>query len=340
MVPVYQTASGTVELEVTASDSSGIRLVEFLRWGGPIQQEVEIGTDSSPPYQASLEVNTLNIGENGITAVAEDMAGNRGIESISIYRVTEPGRLRVIKALSMPTTSLFVGENVTVSFTVKNVGGSALHLEELAAGARRGRDWNGARADFPHVSNITLQPNDEYVYQQSRSFDTAGDYFAEPVVKMNGKWGGIENANRISFTVQIPKPVPTPTPPHTPTPTPTPTPCEVTSCVRKATAGEQDHLTNIRRAVSAERVQGTGACINHTESDWEVRYNINHPAWRISPGELSARIRFSAASWRVSPTHDQAQAQYSPPTEIALCLDGLFVSRDDMLNTWLGLLSP
>jgi hypothetical protein len=83
---VYQAASGTIDLEVDASDSSGIRLVEFLRWGGPIQQEVEIGTDSSPPYQASLEVNTLNIGENGILAVAVDTAGNRGIESISIYR--------------------------------------------------------------------------------------------------------------------------------------------------------------------------------------------------------------------------------------------------------------
>jgi hypothetical protein len=83
----YSTASGTIELEVAASDSSGIRLVEFLRWGGPIQQEVEIGTDSSSPYQASLEVNTLNIGENGILAVAVDTAGNRGIESISIYRL-------------------------------------------------------------------------------------------------------------------------------------------------------------------------------------------------------------------------------------------------------------
>ncbi|HZA24961.1 MAG TPA: Ig-like domain-containing protein [Dehalococcoidia bacterium] len=83
----YPAASGTIDLEVAASDSSGIRIVEFLRWGGPIQQEVEIGTDSSPPYQASLEVNTLNIGENGILAVAVDTAGNRGTESIFIYRL-------------------------------------------------------------------------------------------------------------------------------------------------------------------------------------------------------------------------------------------------------------
>jgi hypothetical protein len=180
------------------------------------------------------------------------------------------------------------------------------------------------------------------VYKQSHSFNKEGDYFAEPVVKMNGRWGGIENANRVYFTVQVPKPAPTPIEP-TPMPTPTPTPippCEVTSCVRKATAEERDHLTNIRRAISAESVQGTGACINHTESDWEVRYNIDDPAWKISPGELSARIRFSAASWKVSPTHDRAQVRYSPPAEIALCLDGFLVSREDMLNTWVGLLPP
>jgi hypothetical protein len=126
----------------------------------------------------------------------------------------ELGRLRVIKALSMPTTSLFVGQNVTVSFTVKNVGGSTLHLEELAAAVRRGSDWNGEEADFPPDTKITLEPEEEHVYNQSRSFDTAGDYFAEPVVKMNGQWGGIENANRVYFTVQIPKPAPTPIPPR------------------------------------------------------------------------------------------------------------------------------
>jgi hypothetical protein len=121
----------------------------------------------------------------------------------------EPGRLRVITALSMPTTSLFVGESITVSFTVKNVGGSAIHLEKLTAAVRRGSDWNGAQADFPHVLDITLQPNEEYVYQQSRNFETAGDYFAEPVVKMNGQWGSIANANRVSFTVQKGQAIPT-----------------------------------------------------------------------------------------------------------------------------------
>jgi hypothetical protein len=177
-------------------------------------------------------------------------------------------------------------------------------------------------------------------------FLNANYYFESLPTEQEGgaptRWTAIKLLNpvtEVTPTPPAPKPVPTPTPAPTPTPTPTP-PCEVTSCVRKATADEQDHLTNIRRAFSAERVQGTGACINQTDSDWEVRYNINDPAWKISPGELSERIRFTAESWRVSPTNNRAQAQYSPPTEIALCLDGLGVSRDDMLETLVGLLPP
>jgi hypothetical protein len=379
---VQVASSGTVELEVTASDSSGIRSVVFFRDDAVNKQAIEITTDSSPPYQASVEVNTLNMKWNEIFVIAEDTADNWVKQSIFIYRVMptitlntaeglpntkvivqgsgwlpeetvilnlgepankigqatvddegnfettftvppnaafgeqkviaitangfwgaeavfrvqggqppaapstlkaepitsqgkpgtqlswtdtadnedgyrvvdqnrpqeyeaglspgtgstvsitlpfasgcfrvyaynkfgrsplsemvctkEPGRLRVIKALEMSGTNPLVWESVTASFTVKNVGGSVLHLEGLAAAARRGRDWNGAQADFPHASNITLQPNEEYVYNQSHSFAIYGKYFAEPVMKINGKWVGIANANRINFTVITP----------------------------------------------------------------------------------------------------------------------------------------
>jgi hypothetical protein len=296
---IYPTARGTVELEVSVTDNADIRLVEFVRWDAVNSQFIRITTDSSPAYQASVEVNTLNRAWNQITAVAEDTAGNLTQASLLIYRlmpmiildltegprdtqvtvqgsgwlpgdtvfihfaiaankvaqatvdnegsfvtkftvptnaaigeqkviaitangtweagaifqVTEPGQLSVIEALGMSNTNPLVGKRVSTSFKIKNMSGSALHLEKLTAAVRRGSDWDGEQADFPHVSNITLQPNEEYSYRQSRSFDTAGEYFVQPVVKINGHWGGIENANRVSFMVIAPKPVPTPTPP-------------------------------------------------------------------------------------------------------------------------------
>jgi hypothetical protein len=59
--------------------------------------------------------------------------------------------------------------------------------------------------------NITLEPGEEYEYQESKRL-SVGDYFAEPVVKINGEWGGeIRNANRVYFTVRVPSPDATPT---------------------------------------------------------------------------------------------------------------------------------
>lgn len=109
-----------------------------------------------------------------------------------------------MEALSLSTTTPRVGENVRARFKVRNVGGQALTVQELTAAARRGSDWNGEWTDFPHVQNITLQPNGEYTYEQWRTFSSPGAHFAEPTVKINGSWGGIEGANRVSFTVQSP----------------------------------------------------------------------------------------------------------------------------------------
>lgn len=114
---------------------------------------------------------------------------------------SKPGELRVVESLTLSNTNPRVGESITARFKVRNVGGQALVLRELSAGARRGSDWNGVEVDFPKVSNITLSPNQEYTYQQSRSFSIAGGHFAEPVVNING-WGGIGGANRVSFNVQ------------------------------------------------------------------------------------------------------------------------------------------
>jgi surface antigen len=114
----------------------------------------------------------------------------------------QPGRLQVVRALALSMTTPRAGEGVRAQFAVRNVGGRALTIEQLAAGARRGTDWNGEWADFPSVFNISLQPGQEYTYDQARSFQQGGGYFAEPVVKLNGQWGGIGGANRVGFAVQ------------------------------------------------------------------------------------------------------------------------------------------
>lgn len=107
----------------------------------------------------------------------------------------------MVGALSLSNLNPETRDDVTATFRVRNVGGQALHLDQLTAGGRQGSDWDGAWADFPSVENITLQPNGEYTYRQTRSFDVAGGYFAEPVVRI-GTWGGIGGTNRVTFNVR------------------------------------------------------------------------------------------------------------------------------------------
>jgi hypothetical protein len=118
---VYQTASGTVELEVTASDSLGIRSVAFYWYDAVNDQLVEIATDSSAPYQASGEVDTINTKLNGIFAVAEDMAGNRGNEFIFIYRLNPTISLDLTEGppgtqVTVQGSGWFPGETVNINF--------------------------------------------------------------------------------------------------------------------------------------------------------------------------------------------------------------------------------
>jgi Bacterial Ig domain len=113
-------SSGTVELEVTASDSSGIRSVEFNWYGHANDQLVAIGADSSAPYQASVDVNMLNIAWNEIFVIAEDTAGNRVKQSIFIYRVMPTITLDPIegfqsKEVTVQGSGWFPGDTVIIS---------------------------------------------------------------------------------------------------------------------------------------------------------------------------------------------------------------------------------
>ena len=132
--------------------------------------------------------------------------GNQTLQLVNIQvNPAQPsaGYVKMVEPLRFELVSQNSSVTIRATFKVRNTGGSDVTIEELAAGARKGTDWNGEWFDFPHVYGITLGPGQEYVYDQMRSFDQPGHYFAEPVMKLAGaSWGGIDGANRIPFDVQ------------------------------------------------------------------------------------------------------------------------------------------
>ncbi|MGQ9555968.1 MAG: peptidoglycan DD-metalloendopeptidase family protein [Anaerolineae bacterium] len=152
-------------------------------------------------YQQTRSFNTEgHYFAEPVVKISGNWGGISGANRVQ-FTVSWGGRLQVVEPLTLSSTSPAVGESVRARFRVKNVGMRALVIEQLTAGGRRGVDWNGDWADFPHVTNVRLEPGQEYTYDQQRSFTTPGGYFAEPVAKINGNWGGISGANRITYTV-------------------------------------------------------------------------------------------------------------------------------------------
>lgn len=206
----YPPAAPT-NLRATALDSSRIR----LDWNDNSDNESGFYIYSDSEQSATVDASTTTYTEGNLAPGSSHCYilyafNDQGASDWSDWacattpRESRPtnGELRVVEVLTLSTTNPQVGQGVRARFKIKNVGGQAMRLQELAVGARRGSDWSGEWADFPHVYNITLQPNQEYVYEQTRSFTNAGNYFAEQVVKINGNWGGVGGSNRVNFTVQ------------------------------------------------------------------------------------------------------------------------------------------
>ncbi|MBI5877330.1 MAG: FHA domain-containing protein [Chloroflexi bacterium] len=136
----------------------------------------------------------------------------------------QPGQLEIADALTLSSTTPKVNSSVTARFSVRNTGGQPVTMQRLNAGGRgpdaRSQEWAAREVDFPSVQNLTLQPGQTYAYQQSRSFDQPGEYFAEPIWQdSGGEWHGIPPFTRVWFDV-TPENIPAPPPDITITPTP------------------------------------------------------------------------------------------------------------------------
>lgn len=100
-----------------------------------------------------------------------------------------------------------VGQVVTATFKVRNESTGTVAFKRLIAGGRGPNadtlGWGASEQDFPPVDNFTMEPGEECIYAQSRSFTQPGAYFVEPtMLATNGQWGGIRPYSRIPFVVQ------------------------------------------------------------------------------------------------------------------------------------------
>ena len=77
-------------LEAEATDAEGVAIIECWRWDNEDEEWVLLGEDDEAPYQSSVAVDVLSLGENVISADAYDEADNWIDEWIYLNRTNSP----------------------------------------------------------------------------------------------------------------------------------------------------------------------------------------------------------------------------------------------------------
>jgi len=96
--------------------------------------------------------------------------------------IVAPPNVKISRSLYVSPNPILVGQQIGSSFIVKNTESSPVTIEELRV---RAVDSRKNVFDFPAVTNITLDPGEEYTYYQYRTFDKVDKYSFYPVAKVS-----------------------------------------------------------------------------------------------------------------------------------------------------------
>ncbi|MBM3190482.1 MAG: hypothetical protein FJZ90_17425, partial [Chloroflexi bacterium] len=151
---VYEVTTQSVLLEVSATDNVGVARVHFSRWDAVNQRWVELGDDETSPYQATLDVSTLNLGWNQVNATANDSAGNWATKYIWLNRTSQALPDLVVQSISVPLPYPGPGQPIEIRVTIKNQGAGLASSVDSAATA------SDAATDRPEERRVS-RPQEE-----------------------------------------------------------------------------------------------------------------------------------------------------------------------------------
>jgi len=113
-------------------------------------------------------------------------------------------QLEVVGTLYITSVNATLNESVIGTFTLRNNSNTPIEVAQLRLAGRgpNTNSWSGPEASFPAMTDVTLLPHTEMVYQQSRTFTQTGLYFAEPVMMdLDGNWQTLQPFQRASFEI-------------------------------------------------------------------------------------------------------------------------------------------
>ncbi len=113
--------------------------------------------------------------------------------------------ISVTQGLSLSPSTPVVGEIVTVTFAIRNDAAQTVTIRRLAATVQGPdcQDWScGRPQDFRWVSNIVLEPGEQYVYEEHRPFLASGQNYFGQIIYGLGESDWHPVGERLLFGVQ------------------------------------------------------------------------------------------------------------------------------------------
>jgi poly(hydroxyalkanoate) depolymerase family esterase len=160
--------SGVVSLTASATDNVGITQVQFLVDGTPV------GTDTTPPYEATWNSATVANGTHALAARASDAAGNSTLSSpvsVTVSGGTSDTTAPSV-ALTSPATGATLSGSVVLTATASdNIGVS--RVDFLVDGTAVGQGTLSGSAYAFTWNTGTVSPGAHAV--QARASDAAGN---------------------------------------------------------------------------------------------------------------------------------------------------------------------
>ncbi|MEX2212119.1 MAG: chitobiase/beta-hexosaminidase C-terminal domain-containing protein [Gaiellaceae bacterium] len=137
--PAGSTVSGLATLSATATDpNSGIASVQFqARAAGSLGMFSAVGlADTTPPYDVSVDTNTIANGDFMFRAVATDLAGNTlasATRALTVENTPASGSVETAIPASSPTSSTIDVPGTAMEITIPAGTSSSILLVELEA---------------------------------------------------------------------------------------------------------------------------------------------------------------------------------------------------------------
>ena len=171
-------------LKISAEHSSGKRL-DF-----PVTENVTLQPGQEYQYTARKRLElagTYKIWVEVMTPYGQWSKTWPSLSSPSIIRertieINNPPRVDITRGLYVGPNPLIAGSTIGASFVIKNNEAQAVTVKELAI---RARNKQGVYTNFPSVTNLQLQPGEEYTYLQYQQLDNVGSYTFDIAGKVN-----------------------------------------------------------------------------------------------------------------------------------------------------------